>query len=59
LVHSILISENSPLGMAGSHVIEWDGRNDRGKIVLDGVYIVQITNTHTGDKARLKLAVLK
>ena len=59
LVHTKLIGEASPLGVAGSHVIEWDGRNDRGHVVFDGVYIVQLTNTRTGDYARLKLAVLK
>ncbi len=59
LVHSVIIDQNSALGQAGSHVLEWDGRNDRGKVVLDGVYIVQITNTRSGERARLKLAVLK
>ena len=59
LVHSVIVADNSPLGLTGTHVIEWDGRNDRGKVVLDGVYIVQLANTRTGERARLKLAVLK
>ncbi|PWB71576.1 hypothetical protein C3F09_07575 [candidate division GN15 bacterium] len=59
LVHKQDIDQNSSLGQAGSHVLEWDGRNDRGKIVFDGVYIVQLTNTVSGERARLKLAVLK
>lgn len=59
LVYTLMIEQGSSLGTAGSHVIEWDGRNERGNIVLDGVYIVQLENTKSGERARLKLAVLK
>ena len=58
-VYAISIDAGSALGAAGSHVIVWDGQNERGKVVLDGVYIVQLENMNSGERARLKLAVLK
>ncbi|MBN1155155.1 hypothetical protein JXB12_09590 [candidate division KSB1 bacterium] len=47
-------------GQAGSHDgdITWDGRNDNGDIVLNGVYIAYIS-TDYGDHATTKIAVLK
>ncbi len=47
-------------GSAGSHDgnIVWDGRNDNGNMVLNGVYIAYIS-TDDGEKAITKIAVLK
>ena len=59
LVYSQIIDQGSSLGSTGSHVIVWDGRNELGTVVLDGVYIVQLENMSNGERARLKLAVLK
>ncbi|MBU8932737.1 MAG: hypothetical protein KOO62_01900 [candidate division Zixibacteria bacterium] len=44
---------------AGEHVIEWDGLNNDGQVVCNGVYIVSIRVVNTGETARLKLAVVK
>jgi len=52
-----------PLGNEGSsegeHMIEWNGVNNRGHQVLNGIYIVIVTAVNTGEQARLKLAVIK
>ena len=53
------IEENSPLASPGPHIIEWDGHNGAGVMVHDGVYIVSLLVTRTGEEARLKVAVLK
>ncbi|MFZ5981859.1 MAG: hypothetical protein ACOYVF_14660 [Candidatus Zixiibacteriota bacterium] len=39
--------------------ITWDGRNNDGDLVYNGVYIAQITIHATGQEARLKVAVMK
>lgn len=44
---------------AGSHVISWDGKNGDGDNVLNGVYVAVITNTNTGESARIKVAVVR
>lgn len=46
-------------GKAGTNQIEWDGRNSNRDIVLNGVYITMLNVLSTGEKASLKLAVLK
>ena len=46
-------------GTSGENVIEWDGCNDNGHVVLNGVYIALIKNTDTGETARIKIAVVK
>jgi hypothetical protein len=39
--------------------INWDGRNSNGRLVRNGVYISYITNTSTGESARVKIALVK
>ncbi|UCE25648.1 MAG: hypothetical protein JSU74_06265 [Candidatus Zixiibacteriota bacterium] len=46
-------------GSSGENVIEWDGCNDNGHVVLNGVYIALVKNTETGESARIKIAVVK
>ncbi|MCX6825648.1 MAG: hypothetical protein NTV06_00060, partial [candidate division Zixibacteria bacterium] len=46
-------------GKQGSNYITWDGRNDEGKIVLNGVYAVIIRNNSSGLSFIIKLAVMK
>lgn len=46
-------------GSAGENIIEWDGCNSQGHVVLNGVYVALIHNTATGESARLKIAVIK
>ena len=46
-------------GKAGTNQIQWDGRNSNRDIVLNGVYVTTLNVLATGEKASLKLAVLK
>ncbi len=46
-------------GMAGDNYIEWDGCNDDGQKVLNGVYIVVINPSGSDDTYKLKIAVMK
>ncbi len=54
---------NYPAGshgaLLGENIIEWDGRNNSGDMVLNGVYIASIINKTTGEYARIKVAVVK
>ncbi len=44
---------------AGENEIMWDGRNNAGHMVRNGVYIVSIKVVRTGEYARMKVAVVK
>lgn len=59
LVWERKFSPSMPQGRRGSHVddIVWNGFNDRGRKVLNGVYLAVI-KTHAGT-ARTKVAVIK
>jgi flagellar hook assembly protein FlgD len=46
-------------GRAGENFVYWDGRNEEGVTVFNGVYIVSVRNADTDEHARLKLAVVK
>ncbi len=47
-------------GAAGTNdQIYWDGRNGEGDVVLNGIYIALIEVASTGQKAKLKIAVVK
>lgn len=52
-------NEGSSFTGQGQHILEWDGRNGEGHVVMDGVYIVSLTVARTGEEARIKVAVLK
>ncbi|UCG61988.1 MAG: hypothetical protein JSV52_01485 [Candidatus Zixiibacteriota bacterium] len=39
--------------------IEWNGRNNDGRIVMNGVYIALIKNVDSGETATVKIAVVK
>ncbi|RKX27587.1 MAG: hypothetical protein DRP45_00695 [Candidatus Zixiibacteriota bacterium] len=43
----------------GLQTVLWNGHNDEGFVVVNGVYIAVITVLETGEQARLKVAVLK
>ncbi|MCB2201394.1 hypothetical protein KQH51_01535 [bacterium] len=43
----------------GTHVIEWDGRNGEGKLVLNGVYVAILETRSDGGRKLLKVAVVK
>jgi hypothetical protein len=44
---------------AGSHVLEWDGRNGEGEMVFNGVYVAILKLKATGEQVTFKIAVLK
>lgn len=46
-------------GRQGANYVTWDGRNDEGKIVLSGVYLVVFREGNSGQSHKLKMAVLK
>jgi hypothetical protein len=46
-------------GSPGVNQIEWDGRNDRGKEVKNGVYLAVIRSKATGEVVKQKLAVVR
>lgn len=52
-------SAGSSGGAAGENDLYWDGRNDDGHIVINGVYIAYIKNTLTDETAKIKVAILK
>jgi hypothetical protein len=60
LVHTENYKETDPQGQAGSHDgdIIWDGTNDMGKKVLNGVYVGYI-KTGYGETAITKIAIVK
>jgi hypothetical protein len=63
LVWSASYTQTDPQGAQGLHsagpdAVVWDGRNDRGIRVLNGVYIL-VMETGTGDVAKNKIAVVK
>ena len=40
-------------------VLTWDGRNETGDMVLNGVYVAILQVIETGEEARIKVAVVK
>ena len=53
-----------PAGTEGAvsdqeNILEWDGRNNNGQMVLNGVYLAHIYVAATGESTSLKVAVLK
>jgi flagellar hook assembly protein FlgD len=63
LVWTSSYGENDPQGMEGlhsaaAHSVTWDGRNDHGLKVLNGVYVL-VMETGYGDVQMTKIAVVK
>jgi hypothetical protein len=56
-VWSRSFAAGSPGGSTGANQVTWDGRNDKGFVVLDGVYLARLKGG--GLDVTLKLAVLK
>ena len=53
------LPEGSEGARLGENDIPWDGRNNAGHMVRNGVYIVSIKIVRTGEYARMKVAVVK
>ena len=58
-VYSVDYPVGSEGASSGENMIQWDGQNNSGVMVLNGVYIASILNRSTGEYARLKIAVVK
>ncbi|MCD6248814.1 MAG: hypothetical protein J7J98_00610 [candidate division Zixibacteria bacterium] len=59
LVYERLFEADEMGGQAGENTLFWDGRNDKGQVVLNGVYVVVVSSENNREQAILKLAVLK
>jgi flagellar hook assembly protein FlgD len=57
LVYEKTYSSGEPQTMPGPHEEKWDGRNMRGVVVRNGIYICRITAG--GKTATIKIAVAK
>jgi flagellar hook assembly protein FlgD len=53
-----LVRTISDATLIGSNEAFWDGKNDRGQIVLNGAYVAVIM-TPDGSKQTVKIAVVK
>jgi hypothetical protein len=49
--------QNMPRGLHNN--VKWDGKNDRGNTILNGVYLCQIQIKSTGQKFLTKIAYIK
>lgn len=59
LVAERTYSSGSVGGQPGVNQIEWDGRNDKGKEIKNGVYLAVIRSKATGEVVKQKLAVVR
>ncbi|MEW5796409.1 MAG: hypothetical protein AB1772_08595 [Candidatus Zixiibacteriota bacterium] len=59
LVYHRQMPAGQPGGAIGENVVYWDGRNNEGREVVNGVYIVIVEGGDGRDRATLKLAVMK
>ncbi len=58
-VYKKTIGINDAGGQVGEHDVSWDGRNSDGNIVYSGVYVAILEVVSTGEKARVKVAVMR
>lgn len=58
-VYSRILSPGDPGTETGTHVLEWDGRNGSGEMVLNGVYVAILETRSDGGRKLLKVAVVK
>ena len=58
-VYSLDIPSGSYGAKSGENMIEWDGKNNSGYLVLNGVYIASILDKSTGEYSRMKIALVK
>ena len=59
LVLERVFGADGPGAREGENVVFWDGRNDGGQEVLNGVYVAVLTTALSGEQVTLKVAVLK
>lgn len=57
LVKTLIDAEQT----AGTHSVMWDGRNQHGKVVADGIYYYRLISTHSQQQIQLtqKMILLK
>ena len=46
-------------GVEGQNYVDWDGTNDEGKMVLNGVYIFVFKPDYSDESVKIKVAVMK
>jgi hypothetical protein len=59
IVYQTEFSAGAEGGRIGSNYVSWDGTNEEGKTVVNGVYVVVIRNNESGQSYKMKLAVMK
>lgn len=59
IVYEKVIAAEEPGGLAGENVLFWDGRSNKGFLVVNGVYVAVIDTGPGRQPATLKLAVMK
>jgi len=60
LVHTQIFPDGAPESTPNiQQLIRWDGRNDDGRQVMNGVYVAMLRQRSTGEQAMLKVAVVK
>ena len=59
LVYTSHFGSGESGGVSGENMIEWDGRNNSGGMVVNGIYIATIENALTGETAHVKIALVK
>jgi len=57
LVHEESIASGDPRAQAGPQETTWDGRNDKGEVVRNGVYVCMLNAG--GKSAKFRIAVAK
>ena len=58
-VYSVDLPGQLSASVAAEQEIQWDGRNNSGRTVANGIYIVSIKVVETGEQTRMKVAVVK
>jgi len=58
-VYSVDLPGQLSASASAEQEIQWDGRNNSGRTVANGIYIVSIKVVETGEQTRMKVAVVK
>ncbi|MBN1781821.1 hypothetical protein JW948_11890 [bacterium] len=58
LVWTLSLKDGDSRATAGPHTLTWDGKNDNGRMILNGVYLM-FMKTEQGVEGKFKIAVVK
>jgi hypothetical protein len=59
LVHERIMTAGGAGASAGENTVYWNGRNDHGDVVTNGVYVAVVSSKQGRNQAIIKLAVMK